>query len=453
MRTNPILKKSLSVGIVFWFMGTSVCMAQHTFYPSMDTMIVENGPNNNFGTNPTMEVRNSGSSGTGWEEDALVRFNLSSLQPGTPISHATLFMFYSHFQDNDPASRTLTLYQITSEWNENTVTWNTRPTTNPIATSTAMVPSSPGVWMQWDVTKDVQDIINGNKTNYGWRLRDEQFWGGFDIPRTHYCTKENSYNIPNLNITLQDDGITFYSSMDTMIVENGPNNNFGTNPTMEVRNSGTSRTGWEEDALVRFNLSSIPPGNPIEHATLLMFYSHFQDNDPASRIITLYQITSEWNENTVTWNTRPTTNPIATSTAMVPSSPGVWMQWDVTKDVQDFVSGNKTNYGWRLIDEQYWGGLDIPRTHFWTKENGKKIPSLKITLQNENLSLSFLAGKIKNLSTQDDVVTFDAVHLKMVSFIPFSINTYTSGETITVEGHKLGVITMNFIFGFFKATI
>jgi hypothetical protein len=244
--------------------------------------------------------------------------------------------------------------------------------------------------------------------------------------------------------------LTFFSTMDTMIVQNGPDNNFGTNPTMEIRNFGS---GWEEDALVRFNLSSIQPGETIGHATLFLFYSHYQDNNPAWRKIKLYQIASEWNESTVTWNTRPSIEPQGTSSAHVPLRTGIWMRWDVTKEVQDFTNGIKKNYGWRLIDDQFWNGWDIPRTHYSTKENGYNVPYLEVTTQNQNLTVSFVSGKIKNLKTEGDVVTFDAVQLRMITFAPFTTNTYSNGEMITVEGAKVGIITTNFVFGFFKVII
>jgi hypothetical protein len=249
---------------------------------------------------------------------------------------------------------------------------------------------------------------------------------------------------------IKSEVLKFSSTMDTMIVENGPNNNFGPLPTVEIRNSAS---GWEEDALVRFNLTSLQPGTPIRHATLYMFYSHYQDNNPAWRKISLHRITSDWDENTVTWDTRPNIDSLASSADYVPLRTGVWMHWDVTADVRGFINGDAMNYGWRLIDERFWNGWNIPRTHYYTKENGYNIPYLEITISGQNLTSSFLVGRITNLTTQGDVISFHAVHLKMMTFAPLTVSTYTGGETITVEGTKAGVITVNYICGFFKVKL
>lgn len=67
----------------------------------------------------------------------------------------------------------------------------------------------------------------------------------------------------------------------------------------------------------------------------------------------------------------------------MPSSFG-WIEWDVTDDVQNFIDGNMDNYGWQMIDEQYWGGFDIPFAYCRSKEYGSSTPYLEINYEEYN---------------------------------------------------------------------
>ena len=137
---------------------------------------------------------------------------------------------------------------------------------------------------------------------------------------------------------------------------------------LSVRNEyGAYGAGYAWDGLIKFDVSSIPSGTTIISASLYMYYWSFQDSNPAGRPITLYRVTSDWDETSVTWNTQPSYASQPTTSSKVPSSYG-WMTWNVTDDVQDFVKGKKPNYGWKITDEGYWGMANIPTTRFHTKD-------------------------------------------------------------------------------------
>jgi hypothetical protein len=173
---------------------------------------------------------------------------------------------------------------------------------------------------------------------------------------------------------------TFYPTDDAKIAQDDPNKNYDGEAGINIRNEfgGGGGSGWCSDGLYRFDISSIPSGASIIRATFHLFYNKWTSTNPAGRMLNVYRITSDWNEDTVTWNTAPTYNPAASAFSPVPATVNLWMEWDVTSDIEEFVSGT-TNYGWRLRDDNYWGGPDIPLSQFRTREAGQELsPYLEI---------------------------------------------------------------------------
>ncbi|RLF31632.1 MAG: hypothetical protein DRM98_05275 [Thermoplasmata archaeon] len=165
---------------------------------------------------------------------------------------------------------------------------------------------------------------------------------------------------------------------DAQITQNAPNSNSGSGERMTVRNAYGATYGWARDILIKFDISSIPPSTHISSAKLKLYYYSYYDNNPSGNNLSIYRITSDWNEDTVTWETQPTCASQPTDISIVPSLTNTWMEWDVTSDVQDFINGEKTNYGWKITDETYWGHANIPITYFRTKEYGHCIPYLEV---------------------------------------------------------------------------
>ena len=221
------LCKILVIGVILLFVGAGVVSAKNsniesvilkdeigklnpdieTFQPTDDCQIRMLDPNKNYGSSENMCIRNRYGHPMHpdyWEHDILILFDISSIPSKAIINSAKLKIYYWGFGDNNPVGRPLTLHKITSDWDEATVTWNTRPSFDPMVTSSAIVPSVPGFWMEWDVTSDVAAFVNEGVINYGWQIMDETYWGNFDIPKSKFRTKEYSDNgdeyIPYLEI-------------------------------------------------------------------------------------------------------------------------------------------------------------------------------------------------------------------------------------------------------------
>ena len=188
--------------------------------------------------------------------------------------------------------------------------------------------------------------------------------------------------------------LNFSPTNDSTIDQHSPASNFGSSTQLGVRNryGESGSDGWEDDTLVKFDLSSIASGTSVLGATLNLYYFGYWDNDPQGQSLTCYAITSVWDESTVTWNTQPTSAAGVTATAIVPAGPN-WMSWDVTADVQDMVDGSATYYGWKIMDETYWGDSTIPYTWFYSKEFGQLTPYLEVTIpEPATLGLLLIGG-------------------------------------------------------------
>lgn len=64
-----------------------------------------------------------------------------------------------------------------------------------------------------------------------------------------------------------------------------------------------------------------------------------------------------------------------------------------------------------------------------------------------------IIGRITNLNAEEDFITFEAVNILCITFFPFSLNPYTSGEEITILHDYLGVVGTRFIFALCGASI
>jgi hypothetical protein len=123
-----------------------------------------------------------------------------------------------------------------------------------------------------------------------------------------------------------------------------PDANNGTNIGMSVDGDPTKTN----HAFVRFDVSSIPAGSAVTHASLMLCFS----SDPGGaqgRIHELRRVTSDWTETGVTWNNEPTVSTTVTDAITVPSG-SQCVTFTVTADVQAWVDG-APNYGWGLNDQ------------------------------------------------------------------------------------------------------
>lgn len=161
--------------------------------------------------------------------------------------------------------------------------------------------------------------------------------------------------------------------VDSAVLSSG--SNFGTATTLNVRSDvlGNRRT------FARFDLSACPSfGNArVTDASLRLFLSTAPS---ASRTYNLHRVTAAWTETGVTSSNQPAAAAAATASVATGTVSAVTLSWPVTAEVQSFVDGTATNFGWRIRDATE-DSLTARSGTFSARENGTAAqrPSLVVT--------------------------------------------------------------------------
>jgi hypothetical protein len=95
--------------------------------------------------------------------------------------------------------------------------------------------------------------------------------------------------------------------------------------------------------LLQFDLGAIPSFAMVSSATLTLYHSA---NTNVGQRYDVFRTTSAWDEATVTFNTRPTFDPVEFSSLVIPEDlDDVFRTWDVTALVSGWVNGSFPNHG------------------------------------------------------------------------------------------------------------
>jgi len=131
-----------------------------------------------------------------------------------------------------------------------------------------------------------------------------------------------------------------YNIKDNYIDSSNPDDNQGVRAWVNAGHGDGSnnRHIW---ALIQFEDLSSLPGNVQSVKLELYRYT----GSGTGTTVSAYQITSDWVENSVTWNTQPTTNGTAVDTITVTSDLNVWHSIDITSLYNAWKAGTATNYG------------------------------------------------------------------------------------------------------------
>ncbi|HUW85235.1 MAG TPA: DNRLRE domain-containing protein, partial [Phycisphaerae bacterium] len=440
-------------------------------------------PDINYGSFERMIVTGYEDQGPTNRQRGLVRFDLSSVPTGTPITVAMLYLYsYEPLQTNGSAGY-YGAYRLTTNWSATSSTWNSPWSTaggdfEATADATAPKQSVANVWYAFNVTSRVQAWINnGGTDNYGWlikctdeMLHNQDYFYQTDTSNASYRPKlfitdlapdtiapaaitdlaaatgsqsasvdltwtapgddgtsgtATSYdvrystatitegnwdsatpvsgapapqsagspesftatNLPTgqtlyfaiktsdemLNesdlsnvasadsvlgvVTLQN-GLAGYSGTeDTYLSAGGPDSAYGDGyDRMTV--TGYADLGPENvnRGLVKFDLTGIPAGTVITSAKLWLYSYDDAQAMGSTGFYGAYRLTTNWVENSATWNSSDTGVPWTTAGGDFEATPDgtvakqtgglIWYTIDVTTRVQDWIDNPANNLGW-----------------------------------------------------------------------------------------------------------
>jgi len=157
------------------------------------------------------------------------------------------------------------------------------------------------------------------------------------------CIAKSEYISPEKTTTGPFATIELVPSADSYIFEFSPNENFGTQGSLNV----LSREGIQMISYVFFDIVGIPSGSTIQHADFHLWYKG-QHHTPAGRSVYIKRVTEQWYEDTITWANPPGAVGLITEFT-VPPYKDVWIQIDMTDEVYRIFNGG-FNYGWVLYD-------------------------------------------------------------------------------------------------------
>ena len=204
------------------------------------------------------------------------------------------------------------------------------------------------------LTVHFTDASTGTPTSWAWDFNNDGTVDSTTQSPSHIYDTAGTYTV-NLTVTnsagsdsevktdyvtVQSSGgsttVIIPSSIDTFIVDSG-----GVDDDLDWIEV-ISYVEYNERSLIYFDTSGIPSGATITSATLHMHITDTIEGDAPNDI---HRITGGSWDRDVEWSTTPAFEAIPTDSQFTGSSPYAWVVWDVTPDVQMFVSGTP-NYGW-----------------------------------------------------------------------------------------------------------
>jgi hypothetical protein len=178
--------------------------------------------------------------------------------------------------------------------------------------------------------------------------------------------------MPGGRAVAQDSNATVIQ--DVYVLAYYPDTNYVSYDSMLVGNPAA--TSWESVAQVQFALSTLPDDMHVESATFKLFNHVVEWPTRNYTYFGVKAVTSPWDENEVTFATRPTLDDTTvydpqliqgtnTGGGYSEAYPDVWLEWDVTDLVQAWSDGSLENNGLAVAwneDDGETGSL-FPRFH------------------------------------------------------------------------------------------
>jgi len=175
------------------------------------------------------------------------------------------------------------------------------------------------------------------------------------LDKFHYIIWEDTAVTVNANQTTYLNPPLTYASTQTITLQPGaagidsgvstgsPNTYWGNYYFTDVGNTST----YTKRTYIKFGLGTVPANAVVADADLKLY--RYGGNGTDSFTIGVHQVTSAWDESTITWNMQPTFSVDAEITSNITATVA-WKSWDIDTLVQAWLDGSITNYGVVLKD-------------------------------------------------------------------------------------------------------
>ncbi|BDI04696.1 DNRLRE domain-containing protein [Sphaerotilus microaerophilus] len=297
----------------------------------------------------------------------ILRFDLSAIPAGSHVTAATLSAYAEGGSNSGPVA----LHRMAGDWTE-AANWSSSDGSTAWSAAggdvhgTAVASatfSGAGNWLNWDVAALADRWIKGSLPNQGVQVRPAAPISSLTLTSSD---GSNASQRPKLAVTFlppcgwtpPSTTVTLNPVADTDI--DGDlllqTSNFGSQPDLYLSKSHEARP------LLKFDLAGIPAGKTVQSATLRMYFGALAAGTKLSKNLTadVYAASKPWNELEVTWlrslagtlwltlGGDYNSTAIATKTLAKNLTPGQWVEFTVTTQVQSWVDSASTNHGFLL---------------------------------------------------------------------------------------------------------
>ncbi|MDH4203108.1 MAG: DNRLRE domain-containing protein [Phycisphaerae bacterium] len=199
--------------------------------------------------------------------------------------------------------------------------------------------------------------------------------GGPDYEHTIDAEPNNVYGPYDFgNAVWAGTQITLNTIADTYADQGEPDTNYGNENVFFAGTDGT----MEEISYIKFDLSTIPPGQVISSAVLQLNTGYLTLTPP---VLGAYRTSSSWEENTLTWNDKPSVDTIRNLIEEQTPVMGA-TQWDVTDYADDEYVSYQDDFITIAIAKAY-SSPSGTRASFWSKDVGVSDWAPKLVIQYE----------------------------------------------------------------------
>jgi hypothetical protein len=227
------------------------------FFPLADTHVGSFSPDLVYHNSINLDVISSSGNVGNRRTWLIFNLNINSTGTITNIINVTLAIYRYGTGYNYPTGRTYELYNSSTSWNENSLTWNTQP--SPITLQSTSIMSSGAMWEYWNISNNsISRFINGNNISY---VIKDSVESSTTIYDSLFKTRENNSYSPNITICYSNTTII----NNPIISSTSLLSSQSFNVSWLINATGTNNTQYLVDVLFNSSLgNSLVPDNSTD---------------------------------------------------------------------------------------------------------------------------------------------------------------------------------------------